>query len=141
MKNPYGVQGKDCKFITDLMICLTKARKAFPDNRHRLAALVEEVGEVATALQENQGQQRVYEECVDVACTALRLAVEGDAVFTARGSGLGAQGNSGVRVGLLEMVNTGNGKIWIGEAGGGEGGEFPLVDVAALVQKFYAENF
>lgn len=132
---------KEQLFMVDLIICLNKARAQFPGNRNRLDALVEEVGEVATALMENEGVERVRSECIDVACTAMRLALEGDAAYTAQGSGLGARGNGRVRVGYLDMFNMGNGKIWIGEAGGGEGGEFPLIDVAAIIQKFYAENF
>lgn len=120
-------------FVVDFIICLNKAQTKYPGNRNRLDALVEEVGEVATALMDNEGAERVRAECIDVAVTAMRLAIEGDAAYPRQ--------RRGMQVGYLEMVNLGNDKIWIGEAGGGEGGEFPLVDVAQVIQKFYAENF
>lgn len=34
-----------------------------------------------------------------------------------------------------------NGKIWIGEVDGAEGGEFDAKDLAPLLRKFYDENF
>ena len=42
-----------------------------------LTAVAEELGEVARALQD-ESVERVYEECVQLACTAARIAIEGD---------------------------------------------------------------
>jgi hypothetical protein len=131
-KRAKGLQGKDCKFITDVMLCLGKARNKFPGNQHRLAALVEEVVEVATALQENQGPERVYAECVDVACTALRLAVEGDATH--------ARELTGMQLGDVRLSRLANGKFWLGLPEG-EGGEFPAAPIEALLLKHYQEFF
>lgn len=63
-----------------------RARDKFPTNRHRLAALVEEVGELAKALLENQGLERIRAEAVQVAATAARIMEEGDADFDTEGA-------------------------------------------------------
>ena len=65
---------------------LKAAREAFPDKTHMLAALVEEVGEVAKALMEHDRKQgtsvqEVLREAVQVASMAIRIAVEGDDNF------------------------------------------------------------
>lgn len=62
------------------------ARGAFPKTTHMLAALVEEVGELSQAMMEHdraQGTsvQEVLREAVQVACMAVRIAVEGDDNF------------------------------------------------------------
>lgn len=46
-----------------------------------VAALTEEVGEPAQALLQRQGDARVCNEALQVACVALRIAEEGDALF------------------------------------------------------------
>lgn len=65
------------------------ASATWPGNRHRLAALTEEVGEVAQAMlqhdQEGAGASAIYREAVQVAAMAMRLALEGDASFAYRG--------------------------------------------------------
>ena len=58
------------------------AKLKFPGNRYLLAALTEEVGELAQALLQKQGPERVREEALQVACVTLRIAIEGDATFT-----------------------------------------------------------
>lgn len=56
---------------------LFSARQKFPGKRLTMVALVEEVGEVAKALLD-ESPQRVYDEAVQVAVMAQRLATEGD---------------------------------------------------------------
>ena len=65
---------------------LDAARGKFPESTHQLAALVEEVGELAQALMEHDrdGSQTiamVLREAVQVACMAIRIATEGDDNF------------------------------------------------------------
>lgn len=57
------------------------ARAKFPANRHMLAALTEEVGELAESLIDGQGREREQAEAVQVACVAVRLYEEGDGDF------------------------------------------------------------
>ena len=59
-----------------------RARGLFPRPDGLLAALVEEVGEVARALL-SESDQRVREECIQVAAMAIRLAEEGDPTLAA----------------------------------------------------------
>lgn len=64
---------------------LRYARRRFPDNEDMLAALVEEVGEVANALLEHKRGAKpakpVFAEAIQVAAMAIRLAEEGSAEF------------------------------------------------------------
>lgn len=65
---------------------LISAREAFPENTHKLAALVEEVGELAQAMIQHDRKlgtsvHEVLREAVQVACMAIRVAVEGDDNF------------------------------------------------------------
>lgn len=73
------------KFMADVIAEMTKARAKFPSNEYKLAALTEETGEVANAFLENAYGKKdgicVWQECVQVASCALRLATEGDASF------------------------------------------------------------
>lgn len=62
-----------------------RSRQKFPGNEHMLAALVEEVGEVARALLESKPDE-VVAEAVQVAATAVRIAEEGDADFAPKKS-------------------------------------------------------
>lgn len=61
------------------------ARAKFPGNRHMLAALMEEVGELAQSLLEqgrgSMSADDVYAEAIQVAAMALRIAVEGSLEF------------------------------------------------------------
>lgn len=54
-------------------------RVLFPSNGHMLAALMEEVGELAQALL--QGSPTWRDEAKQVACVAARIMTEGDADF------------------------------------------------------------
>ncbi len=58
-----------------------KARLKFPGNNHLLAALTEEVGELAQALLQGKSRDEVEKEAIQVACVALRIIEEGDAAF------------------------------------------------------------
>lgn len=65
----FGAIGKEVK----------NAREQFPSNEKLLAALVEEVGELAQAMIEDDGTAE--EEAVQVAAMAIRLIEEGDSDF------------------------------------------------------------
>lgn len=60
---------------------VVRARKKFPGNRFLLAALTEEVGELAKALLQRAQKSDVDKEAIQVACVAIRLLEEGDASF------------------------------------------------------------
>jgi len=65
---------------------LVASREAFPETTHKLAALMEEVGELAQAMMHHDRKlgistQEVLREAVQVATVALRIAVEGDDNF------------------------------------------------------------
>jgi NTP pyrophosphatase (non-canonical NTP hydrolase) len=82
------VQERTEEAIHDIRNELVKARKHF-GNSHTLTALQEEVGELAQAMidleMEQVGAQDsdVYEEAVQVAAMAIRVATEGDDTFDA----------------------------------------------------------
>lgn len=63
-----------------------KARKLHPGARHKLAALMEEVGELAQALiDHDRGKataEDIYLEAIQVASTAVRVALEGSEEFS-----------------------------------------------------------
>ena len=67
--------------IEDVAAEVARARAKFPNNEHLLAALVEEVGELARAYLDNEGHGRVYAEAIQVACMAVRIADESDSAF------------------------------------------------------------
>ena len=69
------------RFLRDVIAETDRARRKFPTNTRRFTALVEEVGEIARAINDNEGGARIYKECVQVASMALRFALEGDADF------------------------------------------------------------
>ena len=56
---------------------LNRARAKFPSSECSMVALTEEVGELAKAMLD-ESQQRIYQEAVQVACMAIRVATEGD---------------------------------------------------------------
>jgi len=68
-----------------LMHEIVGARAKFPENKYKLAALVEEVGELSQALIDNsrgkQTNSQVFKEAIQVAAMALRIAAEGDDNF------------------------------------------------------------
>lgn len=61
---------------------VTRARLKFPGNRLLLAALMEEVGELARALLQRHDKDSIEKEAIQVACVALRIVEEGDATFS-----------------------------------------------------------
>lgn len=65
--------------VHDVKMELDRARAKHPENKHMLAALMEEVGELAKALLE--GDDEYYTEAIQVACVAIRIATEGDPSF------------------------------------------------------------
>lgn len=73
----------DLKARTLAKLCaeIHRARAKFPHNRHLLAALTEEVGELAQAMLQGGNCQRQREEALQVACVALRIYEEGDSTF------------------------------------------------------------
>jgi len=58
-----------------------RARSKFPSNRHLLAALVEEVGELAKAFLEDEPRDRMRAEAIQAACVAVRIFEESDSTF------------------------------------------------------------
>ena len=80
-KNSYRV----LEMVGDIMNELARARKKFPGNKHQNTALAEEVGELSKALLELETDeathQDVYDEAVQVAAMAIRVATEGDSDF------------------------------------------------------------
>lgn len=77
----------DYGFVSKVIDEARRARLKFPPPETTLAAAVEELGEVATALMDLQAgrdtPEHLYEECVQLAAMALRIAVEGDRTFPA----------------------------------------------------------
>jgi hypothetical protein len=71
----------DPETVSHVCLEVKRAREKFPSNRHLLAALTEEVGELAEALLDNQGKDREYAEAMQVACVAIRIMEEGDSDF------------------------------------------------------------
>jgi len=67
--------------LADVQKEIKRAREKFPSNRHLLAALGEEYGELCEAMLENQGKDRVYSEAKQVACVAIWIMEEGDSDF------------------------------------------------------------
>lgn len=55
-----------------------RGRKKFPGNRFMLAALAEEIGELAEAMSKGDADG-IHREAIQVAAVALRIAEEGDA--------------------------------------------------------------
>ena len=54
-----------------------RAREKFPRNAHMLAALMEEVGELAQAFLQGQTNEEIRAEAMQVACVAIRIMEEG----------------------------------------------------------------
>jgi hypothetical protein len=77
----------DVIFTDDVLREVVRARHKFPSSNLVLAALMEEVGELAQAmLKVRAGEwpaQRIREEAVQVAAMALRVALDGDPSFAA----------------------------------------------------------
>ena len=67
--------------IDDLRNESAGARAKFPGNRFLLAALTEEVGELAKAMLQKRPAAEIEREALQVACVAVRILEEGDATF------------------------------------------------------------
>lgn len=68
--------------FSDIAAEVARARGKFPGNRFLLAALAEEVGELAKAYLQKQGTAAIRKEAIQVACLAIRIIEEGDASFS-----------------------------------------------------------
>jgi len=60
---------------------LVRARLKHPGRKHLLAALVEEVGELAQAILQQKPKSAIDKEAAQVAAVAVRIMEEGDAAF------------------------------------------------------------
>lgn len=58
-----------------------RAREKFPGNRLLLAALTEEVGELAKAMLQDRPNDEIRCEAVQVCAVAIRIIEEGDSSF------------------------------------------------------------
>ncbi len=76
----------DEDFFDDVAAEVNRARALFPSSNLVMAALTEEVGELAQALLKvaagKWDKSRIVEEAIQVAAMACRVAVEGDPSFT-----------------------------------------------------------
>ena len=70
-------RSNDGDFLTKVSVEVTKSRRKYPSPDALSLAVAEEAGEVARALTK-ESAERVYDECVDLAIVAMRLATEGD---------------------------------------------------------------
>jgi len=80
MKAEY-IQAK-ASFLCEVNKEIDRAVSKFPDSELSTIALMEEVGELAKALLQEDWQS-VYKEAVQVATMAARVAIEGDASIDA----------------------------------------------------------
>lgn len=71
----------DDEAFVALRLELARARRKFPISEHLLPALMEEVGELAQSLLQRGNDSHTYAEAIQVACVALRIAVEGAPEF------------------------------------------------------------
>ena len=81
-------EAADDAFFEAVIERVRKARDRFPAPNPTIAALTEEVGELAqAALHMREGKHndwwKIYDEAVDVAVMALRMATEGDGTIGA----------------------------------------------------------
>lgn len=68
--------------LADIDSEVKRAREKFPGKNVTFAALVEEVGELATATFE-ESNARVREEAIQVAAMAIRIVLDGDHTYDA----------------------------------------------------------
>lgn len=82
MKN-FAEADRSPHLATLTVLCreICEARGKFPDNEKLLAALMEEVGELAQSMLQRRGRGQVKIEALQVACVALRIYEEGDSDF------------------------------------------------------------
>lgn len=72
-----AIHETDFLILQEIITELKSARLKFPSSEGSLAALTEEVGELAKALL-SESRTRVRDEAVQVAVMAIRVALEGD---------------------------------------------------------------
>lgn len=79
------MQTQEEAFAAEVVAEVLRARAKFPQPNPTFAAMVEESGEVATALLDVQWgkdtREHLREECVQLAAMACRIALEGDPGF------------------------------------------------------------
>ena len=71
---------KEQEVLDEILEELTRARNKFPGKNVTFAALVEEVGGVATAIFE-EPRSNVRKEAIQVAVMACRLILDGDETY------------------------------------------------------------
>lgn len=71
------IEDKIDSCLQDIFKEVLSARKKFPNTEGLMAALTEEVGELATACME-EPIENVYNEAKQVAAVAIRIMIEGD---------------------------------------------------------------
>lgn len=71
---------REQELASDILAELDRARTKFPGKNVTFAALVEEVGELATAIFE-ESADRVRKEAVQVAVMAMRIVLDGDHAY------------------------------------------------------------
>lgn len=75
-------------FLQDVLEELKRAREKFPSATHSIIALMEEVGELAQAVLKHRAgkwpTERIYEEAIQVAAMAMRVALENDPSLNVR---------------------------------------------------------
>lgn len=74
------VDSEEQVLANEILAELARARSKFPGKNVTFAALIEEVGELATATFE-EGRARVHKEAVQVAVMAMRMVLDGDHTF------------------------------------------------------------
>lgn len=75
--------------LQEIIAEVIRSREKFPRDKHNLAALMEEVGELAEAFLKDAGPERVRAEAVQVACVAIRIIEGGDEAFDVKDWGVG----------------------------------------------------
>lgn len=80
MSNIKLAEGPEADLCSEILAELTRARAKFPGKNVTFAALVEEVGELATATFE-ESADRVHKEAVQVAVMAMRMILDGDHTY------------------------------------------------------------
>jgi NTP pyrophosphatase (non-canonical NTP hydrolase) len=75
------MDAKKIEFVGSMYNEIHRAQTKFPYPNPNLAALMEEVGELAQAMLQNKNPDEIYREAVQVATMAMRCALEGDPQF------------------------------------------------------------
>ncbi len=80
----------DTVFLNHVAAEVDRAREKFPTNKHKLAAMMEEAGEVVKAMLDHEyekdvSEQDIYKECVQAAAMCLRVAIDADPEYRYHG--------------------------------------------------------